>query len=113
MKITPLQTPPPYEKPRIEMLQMTGAPRAVAAGLREARVSSGDTADSRQRTAAWAEGLLAGAGSMRLCWWSVVLLLAAAGAAGKASSRHLRGAEVSPSNSEPRGNIFFKQKGKI
>lgn len=103
MKITPLQTPPPYEKPRIEMLQMTGAPRAVAAGLREARVSSGDTEDRGQRITAWAGALLEGAGSMRLCW-SVALLLAAAGAAGKASSRRPRGAKV---NSESPVVIFF------
>nr|XP_019600547.1 PREDICTED: low-density lipoprotein receptor [Rhinolophus sinicus] len=62
------------------MLQITGAPRAVAAGLREARVSSGDTEGRGQRTTAWAGLLLEGAGSMRLCW-SVALLLAAAGAA--------------------------------
>lgn len=88
------------------MLQMTGAPRAVAAGLREARVSSGDTEDRGQRITAWAGALLEGAGSMRLCW-SVALLLAAAGAAGKASSRRPRGAKVSSSNSESPVVIFF------
>ena len=35
-----------YGKPHIEMLQMTGAPRAVASGPREARVSRADTEDS-------------------------------------------------------------------
>lgn len=93
------------------MLQMTGAPRAVAAGLREARVSSGDTEGRGQRTTAWAGALLEGAGSMRLCW-SVALLLAAAGAAGKASSRRPRGAEVSSSSSESPVVIFFFFKGK-
>lgn len=76
---------------------MIGAPRAVAARLCEARFSSGDAADRQRRPAARAGALLAGAGSMRLCW-SVALVLAAAGAAGKAGSRSPRGVEVSHPN---------------
>lgn len=79
------------------MLQMTGAPRAVAPRLREAGFSSRDAADRQRQPAARAGALLARAGSMRLCW-SVALLLAAAGAAGKAGSRSPRGVKVSHPN---------------
>lgn len=90
---------------------MSGAPRAVQARLCSSRFSGGDAADQR-RPAAGARALLAGARSMRLCW-SVALLLAAAGAAGKAGSRRPRGVEVSHPNSGSPLVIFLGGKAKI
>lgn len=81
------------------MLQTTGAPRAVAARLREAR---GSSADSANRDSNLGQGV---AESMRLCWFLVALLVVV-GAAGKAGSRRPRGVGVSPPNSgSPVGNL--------